>query len=503
VSRLRVNLLANFAGTGWSALLQIICVPFYIKILGIEAYGLVGFFITLQAALRILDVGLTPTLNREMARYSVQPEKSAEMRDLVRSLEIGYWTAGILVGIAVATSARLISTHWINVGQLQDGDVHVTVLVMAGIIAVQWPLGLYQGGLMGLQRQVLLNTIKIITTTLSSGGAIFVLLFVSRTIAAFFIWQLAISVLQVCLTTAALWRCLPQVDRSPRVDFGLLRSLLKFAGGMSGIGLFGVILAQMDKILLSKLLPLKAFGYYTLAGVVASGLQLFVAPVFGSIFPRMSALVAAENERGISALYHDGTQVLAVLVIPFAIVTILFSAQVLQIWTGDAAIADKAAPVVVWLVAGSALNGLMCMPYVLQLAHGWTSIGLSITVGMCVLFVPAIYVIATRYGAPGAAMVWFSLNLLYVLIGVPFTHRRLLKGEAWQWLSKDIGIPLVVSFTVGISARYFIALPVSRIAAAACLAAVFLGIFLSTAASAPRIRMWLFAQIRSKSRIHV
>ena len=41
------------AGTGWSALMQIAFIPLYIKFMGIEAYGLVGFYITLQGALQI------------------------------------------------------------------------------------------------------------------------------------------------------------------------------------------------------------------------------------------------------------------------------------------------------------------------------------------------------------------------------------------------------------------------------------------------------------------
>ena len=50
--------------------------PFYIKLLGIEAYGLVGFYVTLLAALQVLDLGISPTINREMARHSVRPDRT-------------------------------------------------------------------------------------------------------------------------------------------------------------------------------------------------------------------------------------------------------------------------------------------------------------------------------------------------------------------------------------------------------------------------------------------
>jgi len=45
-------------------------VPVYIDYLGIEAYGLIGVFAILQAWLALLDFGMTPTLAREMSRFS-------------------------------------------------------------------------------------------------------------------------------------------------------------------------------------------------------------------------------------------------------------------------------------------------------------------------------------------------------------------------------------------------------------------------------------------------
>ena len=68
-------MLVNFLGRGWGALLSIALTPVYIKFLGIEAYGLIGVFITLQSLLSILDMGLGTAANREMAVLSVRQEK--------------------------------------------------------------------------------------------------------------------------------------------------------------------------------------------------------------------------------------------------------------------------------------------------------------------------------------------------------------------------------------------------------------------------------------------
>jgi len=70
--------------------MALLFIPLYIKFLGIEAYGLIGLFMTMQALFMLLDMGLGATVNREMARLSVLPDKAQEMRDLVRSLEVIY-----------------------------------------------------------------------------------------------------------------------------------------------------------------------------------------------------------------------------------------------------------------------------------------------------------------------------------------------------------------------------------------------------------------------------
>ena len=67
---LKRNLIANYLGQGWTALMGLAFIALYIKFLGIEAYGLIGIFAVLSAWLALLDMGMTPTVSREMARYT-------------------------------------------------------------------------------------------------------------------------------------------------------------------------------------------------------------------------------------------------------------------------------------------------------------------------------------------------------------------------------------------------------------------------------------------------
>ena len=125
--------------------------------------------------LQILDLGLSPTMNREMARYSVQPDKTNEARDLVRTLEVGYWLVGIIIGSALVAASPWVAAHRIKAGAIPVRSVRQALTLMGIIAAFQWPVSFYQGGLIGLRKQVLFNLLRIATGTVTNGGAVLVL----------------------------------------------------------------------------------------------------------------------------------------------------------------------------------------------------------------------------------------------------------------------------------------------------------------------------------------
>jgi O-antigen/teichoic acid export membrane protein len=503
MTRYKSNLFANFAGSGVAALLQLAFIPFYIKFLGIEAYGLIGFYIMLQAVLQVLDLGLGPTMNREMARYSVQPEKAGEARDFTRTLEIGYWILGISAGAAIAAAAPLIATRWVNIGTLPLPVVVRSLMLMGGLASLQLPLVFYQGGLMGLQRQVLLNAVKIAMAVTGSGGAVLILWLVSPTITAFLWWQLVVAALQAVVLWWSLWHSLPVADHSPSFSPALLRNVWRFAAGMSGITVSTIILTQLDKIILSRLLPLKSFGYYTLATAVGSGLYVLIIPVFNATFPRLSAMVAAQDENGVRELYHLGSQLMAVLILPVASIVAFFSYDVLMVWTGNAEAARNTATIVSFLIAGTAMNGLMSLPYALQLANGWTRLGLAITVCLIFTMVPVIVFASLRYGPVGAASAWALLNLIYMGVGVPLTHARFLRGEARRWFLVDVALPLAVSVVAVGIARWVLRIdPSQRFSSTVVLGGVLLIVASMATLASPMLRKWIGDQWKERKSLY-
>lgn len=333
--------MANFGGTIWQAIMGLVFIPLYIKFMGIEAWGLVGFFTTLQVVFNLLDLGLSNTLNREMARLSVLPGKEEEMRNLARTLEVIYWVVAVLAGILIISLSPFIADHWIQARQLSHGTVKVALISMGVVTAFQMPIGLYTGGLMGLEKQVLLNEINVARSTARGGGAVLILWLVSPTVEAFFSWQIVVAAVNVFVLAAFFWRMLPVVQNKPSFQRRLFLGVWKFAAGMSGITALAVILTQMDKVILSKMLSLKVFGYYMVASTVAMSLTRFTGPVMSAVYPRLTKLFSAEDEAGLSGLYHKSCQLMSILVLPVAVTVCLFSREILFVWTQSPLLSDR------------------------------------------------------------------------------------------------------------------------------------------------------------------
>lgn len=463
-------------------------VPLYIKFMGIEAYGLVGFFNTLFLLFSILDLGLSATLNREMATRSGQIDEQQTCRDLLRTLETICWPTAVIVGLAVVILSFPLAKFWFKPEALKASDVQQAVMIMGLVVVLRWPFGLYQGGLMGLQRQVLVNVLNAVSGTFRGLGAVIVLWLVSPTIQAFFLWQIIISGMETVTSAFFLWRVLPLGKRAAKFDRSMLSDIWSFAVGMTGITVVATILTQADKVILSKVLPLQMYGYYMLAWTITGAMGKVTGPIFVALFPRFSQLVASRDSRGLTRIYHKSCQYMSVMVIPLAAILGLFSYEILWIWTCDSDIAAHTYLTLTFLVMGTACNSMMTIPYAVQLAYGWTALTFWVNVAAIVVLIPMLIMMVAFWGMIGGAIVWAALNFGYVSIAIGIMHKRILRGELWHWYLLDLGAPLAAALIASGLGRWLMPTQMATVATIIYLAAVYAASLIMADIAAPETR---------------
>jgi O-antigen/teichoic acid export membrane protein len=443
------NIIANFAGRGWTNLLGLICVPLYLKFLGIEAYGLVGFFVAVRSVSGLLDLGIGLTTTRELARLAATDGTAREQRDLVRTLETIYWGLAAIAGSAIVAAAHEISTGWLNVQDLPVQVVCDAVRLMGVALALEFAGTLYQGGLMGLQRQEQVNIIIAGSGTVRAGGAVLLLWLVWPDIRIFFLWQIVVSAISTAASAVLLRRNIPVSDRSGRFRLSIVRELWRYAAAVSANSFVGTLLSQLDKAILSKMLTLTMFGYYTVACTAASAIWSVIVPFNSAVFPQFVKLNEQREEETLRLFFHKSSQALSVLLLPLCLVLAFFSREILLLWTSRPEVAEYAHTVVSILVLGTMLNGMVSVPSYAASAFGWPQLIAVTNWVQAFMLVPLIWFLASRYGAVGAAVAWLVQNSIYLLVMTPIFFRRYLREEQSAWYLNDQLVPLLlVSGTV-------------------------------------------------------
>ena len=408
--------------------------------MGAEAYGLVGFFSMLQAWFNLLDMGLSPTISRETARFRGGATDALTFRRLVRSLEGIFLIVAIAGGTSLYLASEYIANNWLNATKLPLAEVQYALELMAIIVALRWMCGLYRGAISGAERVVWLGSFNAVIATLRFVLALPVLLFAGGSPSVFFLFQFGVAVVEFVGLILYGYRQLPAVTPGAHLpwQWAPLKPVLKFSLTIAFTSSVWVLVTQTDKLVLSKILPLAEYGYFTLAVLVASGIMIISGPISSALLPRMSKMEAEGDHEGLIKLYRQATQFVAVIAGATGLTVAYYSESILWLWTGDRLLAQQAAPVLTLYALGNSVLAVAAFPYYLQYAKGNLNLHLVGNAVFVILLVPAIIFGASKYGGIGAGWVWLGLNLFSFVAWLPLVHHKFAPGLNFTWYFEDI-----------------------------------------------------------------
>ena len=453
---LKLNILASYASQIYLIIISIAILPVYIKYMGAEAYGLVGFFAMLQGLFSLLDFGLTPTISRQTAQYNAGAETALNFRRLFRALSSIFIVIAVLGGGVLFLLNGYIAKNWLKLENLNIQDVLFCLQIMAICVSLRWMTGLYRGVISGFEQIVWLSIVNSIIATLRFPGVLLYMYYFGFTVRSFFIFQLFIAILEFLLLAIKSSLLLPKLEPSELIGWSLkpVKPVLSFALTIAFTSSVWVLFTQLDKFVLSGILSLSDYGYFTLAVLVAGGILQLSAPISAPIMPRMARLEGENQHEQMRQVYLNATQFIAVIVVTAGIVLAGVAKPVLYAWTGDMALATQAAPVLQLYALGNALLALAAFPYYLQYAKGklfYHFIGNIVSV---IILVPTIIWAAKTYGAIGAGWVWFLTQVVYLVFWVSYVHAKIEPNINLIWFKTFLPSLITVSIFVLLTTRW-------------------------------------------------
>jgi len=211
---LKASLISSYLSQVYISLIGLVLMPVDLNFMGAEAFGLVGFFIMLQNWLQLLDLGLTPTLAREMSLFRAGVQSAEDTWGKLRSLE---WILGGLAVVCVLVfwlSQRWIANDWLNLKTIDAELVTSCIFLMSLSGTLRWLTGLYRAGLIGLERQLLVNSLLAFSSTFKFVVVIPILAISIVPSLAFFQFQMIVGVLELMIFARMLYQSLPGRSRS-------------------------------------------------------------------------------------------------------------------------------------------------------------------------------------------------------------------------------------------------------------------------------------------------
>lgn len=446
MSHLKKNIIANYASQIYLATIGIVALPIYIKMLGAESYGVVAFFAMLQSAFAMLDLGLTPAVSRQTSVYIAGKTTALEYSKIYRALSMAFLIIAFVGSAGLYLLSEGISTDWLNLNELDPIEVTAAIEVMAILIGLRWMTGLFRGVLTGNECFVWLSTFNVAIATLRFVIIIPVMIILEATIDVFFQYQLIIAVIEFLFLLYKSRMLLPELKEDEEHigwSFSPLRSIAGFALNISFTSVLWLMVINLDKLLMSKLLSLENYGYFSLVVLLANGILLVSSPISTVVLPRLVVKAQEEAFEQMASYYIGMTKLTLFIIAPIAIILAFFSKDILVVWTYGTIMSGNEAELLFYYAIGFLFLVIASIPYRLQYAFGDLKIHTLTSILFLLLFSLGLYFLTDIFGMLGAGYSWFLVNLINMVLVVHYCHRKFISKQLRGWFFKSV-FPLLL-----------------------------------------------------------
>lgn len=432
---LKRNIFFGYLSQVYLIVISVIMLPLYIKYMGAEAYGLVGFYAVLQGLFALLDFGLTPAISRQTAYYNAGEISKLNFLKIFRSLNIIFLIIAFMGMLLIIYFNEYIAFNWLNSKNLSRDVLVFSVNIMAILVALKWMMGLYKGVLIGFELIEWLSKFNIIIASFRYLGVFPFMFFLGFNIKIYFIYQLVVLIFEFIFLFYKSRKKLPIISEKELIGWSLkpIKKILKFSSIIAFTSFIWVILNNLDKMILSSMLLLSEYGYFTLAVIVAGGVIQINTPISSVIMPRLAKLNALNKNKELEDTYIFFTQFVTIVVVTAGIVLSQLANQVLYIWTGDISLSEKVSPILELYAIGNVFVVLSAFCYYLQYAKGNLKYHLIGNIINICLVIPSIIYFSSHYGVMGAGWVWLISQFIYLLCWVTFVHHKINPTINLRW----------------------------------------------------------------------
>ncbi|MDA8153958.1 MAG: flippase [Acidithiobacillus sp.] len=396
--RIAKSTLINLAGAAIPAVLVLVTVPIYLRIIGEARYGILAIVWLLLGYFGVFDLGFGRAVANRIA--ALHDATAADRQGI-------FWTGlaisaitGLIGGTILYLLGDWLFAHVLDIHGALRTEAENAMPWLASALPLAVIISLLAGALEGRQAFLALNGAQIFGTVLYQLFPLVVAyagwVTLPYLIAAAFVGRL----LSVLLLFALNYRHVPLSPR-PRFALNQVKSLLHYGGWITVTGLVGPLLTVFDRFIIGAKMGMVAVTAYTVPYNLVMRLSILPGSLQTALFPRFVMVDPTEAK----ALAARAVLSIGAIMTPIVVMGLLLIKPFLILWVG-AALAKKAAQVGQILLVGIWINTLAIIPFTYLQGRGRPDLPAKFHVLELLPYGAILWVLIDRLGVPGAAWAW-------------------------------------------------------------------------------------------------
>jgi len=397
------NWLLNLLGQGIPLFLGLLTIPWLLRYLGIERFGILSIAWAVLGYVGQFDLGLGRATTKFVAeclgRGDIEKLPALIWTSVFSQLVFGGLAAFLLLALTPA-----LSNHILKISSVHLLEMKMVLLILAGSIPLVIATNSLRGVLEADQQFTLINYIKI-----PANISVFLLPVLGIPLAIGLPGIVLLLVLSRLATVLAYllacFRIFPSLRQRIALDLSLLRIMFAYGSWVTVSNLISPLLTYVDRFFIGAIISMAAVGYYTAPYEIVTKIWLLPSSLLATVFPAFSALQARESGERMEELYVRSVKSILITAGPVLLILAAFARQILGVWLGPQ-FASRSASTLQILALGVFINCISFVPFGMLQGLGRPDLTAKFHMVESPFYVLVLWVLLKSLGLPGAAWAW-------------------------------------------------------------------------------------------------
>ncbi len=419
---LKRNTIWNLIGTGLPLLMGVFTIPYLVRHLGVEAFGILTLVWTLIGYFSLFDFGLGRALTQQVAS-SLAHQDHRSIPAIVKSGLLFTFVTGLIGGLVLAVAAHPLAYTILKVAKTLQHDTTICLLLAAfGIPFTTLTAGV-RGVLEAYEDFKSINMLRIVLGVANFGLPAVAVFCGYTSLAAIVATLIAARAVVLLLHFQLLPSRLGRHGLSGAISFARIKALLSFGAWMTVSNIISPLMVTADRFIIAAILGTGMVAYYTVPFEMLIRLLILPGALTAALFPRLTALIRVDKTMAAS-LYKKSLKAIAMVMLPCCLAVAALSHWGLFIWLG-AEFAEKGWMIVLTLSIGLFFNAIAHAPFAAIQAAGNPKKTAQFHLMEFVIYVPFLFVALHLFGLLGAAIAWTIRVLMDAMLLLFYVRKNI------------------------------------------------------------------------------